>query len=397
MTPRRVAEPYRDRVPATTRGVSAFDVVLAVAITAVGVAEVWVPFSSVQGEGSEVTSTVVVLLTGLPLVFRRSHPLPVLLVVVAVWPVVYSVSPTYVLFFGQFLPLAVAVFSVARCGRGREPLYGAMAAAAALLFVDLRVPELQEPGEIVFHWGVFTLVWLSGWALSRTALRAEEALRRAVEVEVAAKERTLTAIIEERTRIARELHDVVAHAVSVMVVQAGAAEQVVDDDPEFVRKALRTVRTTGSEALADMRRVVAILRDHDDVGSLEPQPGVADLAGLVESTRSAGLETDLEVTGRQRPLATGVDVAAFRIVQESLTNARRHASAGRVHVRLCFAEEELRIEVADDGTGAGPEPSPGNGLLGMRERASLYGGRLETLSSPGRGFTVRAVLPLGHP
>ena len=395
MTTRRLLPPYRDRVTAVVRAPRPLDVALAVAITATGIAEIWVPFSSVQGEGSRVTASVVTLLMGLPLAFRRTHPLPVVLCVVLVWPLVYSVTPTLVLFFGQFVPLAVAVFSVARYGRGREPWYGAMAGAAALLFVDLRVPELQAPGEIVFHWGVFTLVWLSGWTLRRTADRAAEALQRAVEVEVAATERTMTAILEERTRIARELHDVVAHAVSVMVVQAGAAEQVVDDDPAFVRQALQSVRTTGSEALAEMRRVVEILRDPDEVGALEPQPGMAARPRLVKGAQAAGLSVDLEVAGRQRALPTGVDVAAFRVVQESLTNVRRHAAASHVAVRLCYSENELSIEVADDGAGAERAAGAGHGLLGMRERVMLYGGRVETQSAKGHGFTVRAVLPLG--
>ena len=393
MTVRARRAPYREQVP--TRGARIFDAVLAVVITAVGVAEVWVPFSSVQGDGSRIASTLLVLVAGLPLAARRTHPLPVLLVIVLVWPVTYSVTPVLVLFFGTFVPLGVALFSVARYGRGRAPAYGAAATAALLLFLDLRVAVMQEPGEIVFHWGVCTLVWLSGWALRRMADRATAAMQQTVAVEVAAAERTMAAVVEERTRIARELHDVVAHAVSMMVVQAGAAEQVVDDDPEFVRGALGTIRSTGRDALVEMRRVLALLRDQDDPGALQPQPGVDALGTLVDGARSAGLEVSLEVCGQQRPLPAGLEVAAYRIVQEALTNVRRHASASRARVRVSFADDEVRIEVADDGRGvpAGP-PREGHGLIGMRERAGLYGGRLEATSAAGRGFTVTAVLPV---
>jgi len=395
MTVRGPPEPYRERVPSVSRGARIFDAALAVVITAVGVAEIWVPFSSVQGQGSRVTSTLLVVLAGLPLAVRRSHPLPVLLVITLSWPVVYSVTPVLVLFFGTFVPLGVALFSVARYGRGRAPLYGALATAALLLFLDLRVAVMQEPGEIVFHWGVCVLVWLSGWALRRTADRAAAAMQQTIAVEVAAAERTMAAVVEERSRIARELHDVVAHAVSMMVVQAGAAEQVVDDDPAFVRGALETIRSTGRDALVEMRRVLALLRDQDEAGALQPQPGVAALGALVDSARAAGLDVLLEVQGDQRELPAGLDLAAYRIVQEALTNVRRHASASRASVRLCFTDDEVRVEVADDGRGvATGTPREGNGLIGMRERAGLYGGRLETTSADGRGFTVIAVLPV---
>jgi signal transduction histidine kinase len=203
----------------------------------------------------------------------------------------------------------------------------------------------------------------------------------------------LAAVAEERTRIARELHDIIAHSVTTMVVQAGAAEQVVDDDPEHVRKALATIRDTGTGALAEMRRVVAVLRDIDEPGELSPQPGVDALPDLVEDARSAGLDATLEVRGEVRPLPGGVDLAAYRIVQEALTNVRRHADATAVRVGLDYSADDVRIEVVDDGVGSS-DPSGGHGLVGMRERASLYGGRVEAGAADGAGFVVRAVLPV---
>jgi len=369
-----------------------FDVALALSVTVAGIAEIWVPFVSRQADGSAVASTFVVVVCGLALTQRRHHPLSSGLVVLWGWIAVFTFVEVYVLFWGQFVPMGIALFSIARHGRGREPYWGAAAGALTLLYFDLFVEYLQEPGEIMFHWGVFTTVWVFGYGLSASSRRAKESTERAIAAEVAAAEQALTAVVEERTRIARELHDIVAHSVTTMVVQAGAAEQVVDDDPDYVRQALASIRTTGSGALADMRRVVTILRDIEEPGALAPQPGVRNLSALVDDARSAGLTATLDVAGQVRPLPAGVDVAAYRIVQEALTNVRRHAQATEVRVGLDYSEDAIRIEVADDGVGS-VDPRGGHGLIGMRERASLYGGGLEAGSENGSGFVVRAVLP----
>jgi signal transduction histidine kinase len=372
-----------------------FDGALAVLIGAIGVAEIWVPFPSVMGAGSREVSTLVVVLVSATLAFRRRWPLATTLIVLFSWPVVYSITPVPVLFWGQLVPMAVAVFSVARFGRGREPWYGALAAAGTLLFFDLRVAVLQQPFDIVFQWMVLTIAWSFGWGLRAMENRAKASTQRAIEAEVASAERTMTAIVHERTRIARELHDVVAHAVSVMVVQAGAAEQVIDDDLETVRKALGTIRSTGIGALAEMRRVVTMLREDDHVGDLAPQPGVAVLPTLVEDANGGGLDVELVIEGDQRPLPVGLDLAVYRIVQEALTNVRRHAAASRATVALRYGEDYIEVEVCDDGRGASDlTASAGHGLIGMRERAALYGGRVETVSRNDAGFTVRAILPV---
>jgi signal transduction histidine kinase len=194
------------------------------------------------------------------------------------------------------------------------------------------------------------------------------------------------------------MHDVVAHAVSSMVVQAGAAEQLVDEDPTQVRTSLAAIRRTGSDALAEMRRMVVVLRDADGTEGLSPQPGLAALATLVESTNQGDLAVSLEVQGRELVLPAGLDLAVFRIVQEALTNARRHAGATRVDVTLRYLEDMVVAEVRDDGVGCAALTSAGasggHGLVGMRERASLYGGRVEVGAADGSGFTVRAVLPV---
>lgn len=370
-----------------------FDGVVAVVLAALGVVEIWLPLPSVMGDGSRVVSTAVVLLVCASLAYRRRWPLPVAVIALFTWPVIFTIEPLLVLFWGQFVPMAVAVFSVARHGRGRAPASGAMAGAATLLFMDLRVDVLQEPGEIVFHWLVLIVAWSFGRGLNLMERRAKGSMQHAIDVEVSAAERTMAAIVEERTRIAREMHDLIAHSVSVMVVQAGAAEQVVDEDPDHVRTALRTIRTTGNGALSEMRRVVAILRDSEDPDDISPQPGAASLASLVDEACVGGLHASLDIEGDPRTLPAGLDLAVYRIVQEALTNVRRHAAATRASVRLRYADESVELEVRDDGTGApaGFSAAGGHGLIGMRERAALYGGRLETASTD--GFTVRAILP----
>ncbi len=395
MTPQGQPRAYREGV---NRALSRLaDPALALAVTAVGIAEIWVPFTSRAGSGSPVASTVVTVLMGAALAQRSRWPLAAGLVVLFVWPLAHLVLPLYVLFFGQFVPMAIAVFTMARRGRGRVPVYGAIAGAATLLYVDLFVPELQQPGEIVFHWGVFTIVWGFGFGLRRHERAAEESMRRAVVAEVEATEQAMAAVLAERTRIARELHDIVAHSVSTMVVQAGAAEQVVDEDPTFVRGALASIRSTGADALSEMRRVVSMLREDDDPDGLTPQPGVGALEELVEGARATGLDVHLAVSGSPPvALTAGLDLAAYRIVQEAITNARRHARATRVDVRLTFGPEELSIEVCDDGRESATLPgTPGHGLIGMHERVALYGGTLELSHRNGSGFAVRAVLPMG--
>jgi signal transduction histidine kinase len=364
------------------------DTALAVVVAAIGIAEVWVPFDSRQGGGSAPVTTVSVLLCCLPLALRRRYPLGVCAVVMLTWPVALLIAPVYVLFYGAFVPMGIALFTVARHGRGRAPLAGAGIAAVTLLVGDLTVPELQPPGERVFHWTVFTLIWAAGFGLRRFEMRAQAHLQRAIDTEVAAAEKAMSAVVDERTRIARELHDIVAHSVSMIVVQAGAAAQVAEEDPAYARRALETIRSTGTNALAEMRRTVTMLRDGEV--ELAPQPGVElGLPALLDDARDGGLDAMLTVEGDPRPLPAGLDLAAYRIVQEALSNVRRHAAATKVCVRLCYAADELRIEVSDDGVGAA-DLRPGHGLIGMRERTAMYGGRLETETRD--GFTVRALL-----
>lgn len=371
------------------------DALLALALVVVGLLELFVPFPSVEGSGSRPVTAVAVVIVGGVLALRRRAPLPVAAVALLTWPVLFTLTPLFVLFWGQFVPMCVGLFTVARHGRGREPYVGAALGASALLFFDLRVEALQAASEIIFHWLVFTLTWVAGRSLAVAERRARVHLQRAVDAEVAASSAVLAAVMDERTRIARELHDVVAHAVSSIVVQAGAAQQVVDSDPAYARRALGSIRDTGAEALDEMRRVVAILRQDGDPGSLAPQPGVGMIPTLLGEARTHGLEVDWATEGQPVPLSPGLDLAVFRIVQEALTNVRRHAAASRVCVRLTYGADALDVEVRDDGRGArSGSGRHGHGLVGMHERVSLYGGTVHAGPGEDRGFVVRAALPL---
>ncbi|GGK68990.1 two-component sensor histidine kinase [Ornithinimicrobium pekingense] len=382
--------------PLSRRG-WAVDVAVAGLVAAVGLLEVWVPFESLSGDGSPFVSTVGVVWFAAHLAVRRARPW-VALAGLLVWPllgVFEGGQGLHLLFFGQLVPVLVLVFTIARHGTGTYRRVGTGAAIAFIALADLFVPLLQSPNELLFHWGVLTLVWLVGHGLRVSADRAAAEAVRAHVAETTARERELAAISDERARIARELHDIVAHSVGVIVVQAGAAEQVVEDDPEFARRALATIRTTGSGALAEMRRLVGMLRDPDPgLGhDLAPQPGIAALPDLVEAARGVGLSVDLDVSGVPPTLPAGLDLTAYRVVQEALTNVRRHSRATSARVAMQFAPESLEIRVTDAGPARQPGAEPGHGLVGMRERVALFGGRVEADAGE-HGFTVRAVLPL---
>lgn len=371
------------------------DALLVLAVLVTGLGEVWVPFDSRQGDGNLAAATVEVAAAASALWWRRSHPVRAVAVVLAALFLPTLVEPGFLLFFGGFVPICIAVFSVARHGTGHQRWVGAGLTAAAFVYGDLRVELLGSLTEILYHWGVLVVCFSTGWWQAAMSHRAEESRRRAIRAEVEAAGQAARAVLEERTRIARELHDIVAHAIGVMVVQAGAAEQVVDDDPERVRKALNAIRETGTEALGEMRRLVTVLRDDSEVGLLAPQPGLDGLDELVADARHSGLPVELTVSGRRRMLPAGVDLAAYRIVQEALTNALRHAGGStQVAVDVRFGNDRIDVEIRDDGVPVSSTAGSGHGLVGMQERAALYGGTLHAAPLPGRGFVVRARLPL---
>lgn len=255
----------------------------------------------------------------------------------------------------------------------------------------------QGGAELIFTPLLFVIGWLAGFAMRERAEQAEAAELRAADAEREREAAARIAVAEERARIARELHDIVAHAVSVMVLQVGALRHKLGDVLPEDRHALEDVERTGRTALAEMRRLLgATRRDGDDV-ALSPQPGLGDLEALLEQVQRAGLPARLHVDGEPHPLPRALDLSAYRIVQEGLTNALRHARATQADVTVSYRAGELHIEVSDDGRGPGPSDGHGHGLVGLRERVKIYGGELTTDTVSGGGFVLRTRLPLpGH-
>jgi signal transduction histidine kinase len=289
---------------------------------------------------------------------------------------------------GLFPFLLLAVYSAAAHTSGaRMVIAGVM--TIALYLVNL---VGLDPAGVNAETAVFYALLLgSPWVTGR-AVRQRHVNERQLEHERA---RASAAIVAERARIARELHDVVAHAISVMVLQARGGRRVLQSDPADAREAFATIERTGQEALDEMRRLLGMLRKSDEELALAPQPSLKELGKLVEWVQAAGLPVDVAVEGEPRELPPGVDLSAYRIVQEALTNALRHAGPARARVLLRYGADDLELEIADDGVGAADDSGPGYGLIGMRERVSVYGGELHAGPRPGGGYALKVRLPLG--
>jgi signal transduction histidine kinase len=330
------------------------------------------------------------------LAFRRSAPMLTVAVVAIAVAVPELVSRLTIQLWGDFLPVLVASYSVLRYGGRRAGIAGFSASAAVLLVVELRVPVSGGVSNIPFIWVPFLIVCAAGRILQARDRAHTEVQSRAERLEAEQDATIRTALLEERARIARELHDIVAHSVSVMVVQAGAAEDLLDRDPERARTPLLSIQETGGQAIGELRRMLGLLRDTHVEPSLAPQPGTWQIGELVDQMSELGLPVELRVEGTPRPLSPGVELAAFRVVQEALTNTLKHARSATSRVLLRYGEQELDLEVVDDGL-AVAGGGLGHGLIGMRERVALYDGAMEAGPRPEGGFAVRVRLPLAEP
>jgi signal transduction histidine kinase len=281
----------------------------------------------------------------------------------------------------------------------RERLIGLAVLVGVSFWVGLRIPAsdlapTSRTATLVGSLVQEVLIWGLGWMIA-SRVRTTQALRaRTIELERERERVAESAVAEERARIARELHDVVAHNVTVMVVQAGGVRRLLGADQARERDALETIEAAGRRALAEMRRMVGVMRNGNEPADREPQPGLAGLDRLLDQFESAGLPAELEVVGTPVDLAPGLDLSAYRIVQEGLTNALRHAGPARAVVRLSYSHDAVDVEVSDNGTSPKSEGQPGHGLIGMRERVALFGGKLDAGPQPGGGFRVHARLPL---
>jgi signal transduction histidine kinase len=331
-----------------------------------------------------------VLLQILPLAVRRYWPRAVFAITLgaALGVALLTDSPT--------LPVGVVVslYTVAaHCDR-KTSLRAAVATGVLLLPSILISPTGGDGGPLLLPAAaLLAIAWILGDNLRtrRAYLRAVE--DRAERLEREREENARRAAAEEQARIARELHDVIAHNVSVMVVQAAAAGDVFDSQPDKAREALASIEHTGREALTELRRLLGAVRTQD--GTKVPQPGLGRLPALIDQVRAAGLRVDLTTEGNERQLPVGIDLSAYRIVQEALTNTLKHAHASRAQVVLRYADDELKIDVTDDGRGPTSNGDQGQGLIGMRERVSLYDGDLTAGPRPEGGFAVAARFPLG--
>jgi signal transduction histidine kinase len=276
--------------------------------------------------------------------------------------------------------------------QARTGLAVVLGSAAIVVY---NVPQ-HSASELVFIPLLFGICWLAGFALRGQAEQAEAAEVRATQAEREREAAMRLAVAEERARIARELHDIVAHAVSVMVLQVGAVRHKLPDALAEDREALRSVEQAGRTALAEMRRLLAAMRrDGDDV-ELTPQPGLDGLDSLLDEVGRAGLPVRLHVDGEPFPLPRAIDLSAYRIVQEGLTNALKHAGASRADVTVRYRPDELQIDVRDNGEGGSTSNGQqGHGLVGVRERVKIYGGEMSAGTANGGGFILSTRLPLG--
>jgi signal transduction histidine kinase len=296
----------------------------------------------------------------------------------------------------SFIPLLVGIAAnvlFAMLPERRKALAGYALTLGAAAIVDRNDPE-GSIGSWVWVAIVFTIGWIVGWAFGGQSRQTEEARERARRAEREREERARLAVTEERARIARELHDVVGHSVSVMTVQASAVRRLLKPEQEREREALLIVEQTGREAMAEMRRMVGVLRRPEEAPALAPQPSLEHLGKLVEHARESGLPVTLKVEGEAVKLPAGVDLTAYRLVQEGLTNALKHARAQNAEVLVRYEDGNVELTVSDDGSGGGGGDSGGHGLVGMRERISVYGGELEAGPRPEGGFRLRARLPV---
>jgi signal transduction histidine kinase len=330
-------------------------------------------------------SLAAILLT-LPLAWRRRRPLAVVTVVsgtLAAQSLLAGPSPD-----SFFLPPALAVYTVAAHTERRPALFGgALGLAAGLAWFgvsDFLLPTTMLGG-----------AWLGGRLVRERQLRADVLEDRTVVLEREREQRARAAVAEERVRIARELHDVVAHGISVIAVQARGGRRMIETEPAEARQAFDSIETTAQSALTEMRRLLGMLRSDDEQLALAPQPSLENLDSLVAQVREAGLPVEVSVEGEQVALPPGVDLSAYRIVQEGLTNALKHAGPARARVYVRYRPDDVEVEIVDDGPGKQNGDRRGHGLTGVRERVALHGGELDVGRVPEGGYALRARLPLG--
>jgi signal transduction histidine kinase len=342
-------------------------------------------------------ATILTAAAVLPVAWRRRRPLTVLAWMLGVF-VFENVFVTSVQPFNTVLAaVAMAIYGGGAYTDGRRAFAGLAIAAVGMGSIQATFGGPVKVGEIVWLVTLSLVFWLLARAV-RTRTRLTEALHEtALQAEEAREAAAERAVAEERRRIAREMHDIVAHSVSVMVVQAGGARAILDRDPARSQEAAARIEETGRAALAEMRRLLGILNAPDGHATLAPAPSLGSVGALVAGARAAGLPVRLSVEGDPRPLPAGVDLAAYRVIQEAITNAIKHAGASETDVCVRYRDADVELEVSDRGPAAPSATAlagAGHGLIGMRERVRVFGGELSAGQRDGGGFAVRARIPL---
>jgi signal transduction histidine kinase len=368
---------------------------LIVAAVGVGLAEATVTQSAKNGpQGPLWFDLLTILAMTLPLFARRRFPFGAPATVGAAIAASSFVD-------GRLVPhglitvlVALAAFVLMGALRDRTQAVSGLAFGIGVTAIVAHNDPQGGVGNFVFTSIVFSVAWTIGFAVSRKFQEASDARERAARAEREREERARLAVADERARIARELHDVVGHSVSVMTVQASAVRMRLRPHQEQQREALLVVEQTGREALAEMRRMVGVLRRPEEAPALAPQPSLEHLDKLVAHAREAGLPVELRIEGTPEQLPAGVDLTAYRLVQEGLTNAVKHARAQHAEVVVRYGDGHVELTVSDDGLGIGGGDGGGHGLVGMRERVSVYGGELEAGPQAGGGYRLRARLPV---
>ena len=364
---------------------------LALALLVAIVVEIW----GAPLDGSKTTLVACGAAATLPLLLRRRAPLAAPLAVFAALAVTSLLEPlglydSTFFFFGALL----AAWVVGEGNAGRNALIGLLAAEATVVLVTRRFPD-EGVGDYVWVSLFFAAAWLAGFTVGHRARQARAAEDRLALAEAHRRAEAELAVADERARIARELHDVVAHSISVMTVQAGGVRRLLREDQVREREALHAIEETGREALTEMRRLLGILRGANQQADLAPQPGLGRLEALAQQARDAGLPVELSVEGEPYPVPPGLDLSAYRVVQEALTNAIKHAGPARASVVVRYEPGAIELEVANDGGGDAHGDGARQGLAGMRERVAFYGGTFEAGAvDGGRGYAVRARIPV---
>lgn len=367
------------------------DACIALLLAVLVLLEIWVPsFGGMPDKPA--LATVCGLVGVLPLAARRVTPLAALVAVMTGALLAGLADPDFKS-FTLFLVWVLAAYTVAAHEPNDRALWGLIAALAGTGLLGV-AGALQNQSDTFSVWIFLGAAWAAGRTIRRRETAAEDARTRAARLAVEKEQQAVLAVAQERSRIARELHDVVAHSVSVMVVQAGAGQRVLAQNPERAREALSSIETAGRQALVELRRMLGVLRASDAHGSIEPQPVLARVGELVEHVRDAGIEAGFHIEGEPRGLSAGADLAGYRIVQEALTNVIKHAAATAVDVTIRYLPGALELSIRDNGGGPRNERAPGHGLIGMRERVAMFGGTLSAGKAPEGGFAVAAHIPL---